>query len=240
AVGEPRAVERAVGAEDLGPEGLGQLGEHRRARRLELVDDGIGVDQHRPAGDQHPRHRALAASDASGEAHHPRHGGTLSHGPAARAWGRTGDARRVVADARLRGSGPRPRVERRARGGWRARRGPRLDCWNATGCRLRRRRARRPGVRHALALALAVGCLGLLAASRRRAAALPYTATLRIEFGTVFAELSGAGVATANGDGSGGLLTRLVLPGGQVATSSRVLPITDPAAFPIQGGPAHG
>ena len=41
------AVELAVGADDRGPEALGELIEERAAGPLQLVDDGVGVDDHR-------------------------------------------------------------------------------------------------------------------------------------------------------------------------------------------------
>ena len=47
--------------------------------------------------------------------------------------------------------------------------------------------------------------------------------------------LPGAGTAIVNGSGAGGHLTGLALAGGRVRDTGFVLPVTDPAAFPIAG-----
>lgn len=94
------------------------------------------------------------------------------------------------------------------------------------------RRARRRLARIALA-ALATGaCL----AAEARAAALPFTATLAMEFeGLPFAPIPGSGVAIANGSGGGVHLQSLALPSGVLAGTGLVAPITDPGAAPIEG-----
>jgi len=64
------------------------------------------------------------------------------------------------------------------------------------------------------------------------AAPLPVVADLQLYLATLSPSLSGSGVATAP---STGHLSALALPSDLVATSGLVIPITDPAAAPLQG-----
>lgn len=68
------------------------------------------------------------------------------------------------------------------------------------------------------------------------AAALPYTSSLTLQIASLpTVSLGGAGVATVNGSGSAGQLTNLQVAAGDLAANGLVLPITDPAAAPIEG-----
>ena len=79
----------------------------------------------------------------------------------------------------------------------------------------------------------------LFAASGAQAGALPFTGSLSIWFRVSVdfptAVISGAGTAIANGSSGGSHVHSLALAGSTFATSGLLLPITDPAAFPIQG-----
>ena len=74
AIGDAGAVERAARVEHVGAEGRGDLGQHRRAGRLQLVDDRVGVDDDGARLGEQSRHRALAGADPACEPDHPRHG----------------------------------------------------------------------------------------------------------------------------------------------------------------------
>jgi hypothetical protein len=58
-------VERPVGQQDVGVEGLRHAREHRRAGALHLAHDGIGVDEHRAPSDQLLRHGRFSGADAA-------------------------------------------------------------------------------------------------------------------------------------------------------------------------------
>lgn len=83
-------------------------------------------------------------------------------------------------------------------------------------------------------IALIATSLGLPASSAG-AAALPFEATLSIHLSTlVFESQTLTGVATVNASGGGVALDSMVLPAGFAATRAS-LPVTDPAAAPIEG-----
>jgi hypothetical protein len=72
-----------------------------------------------------------------------------------------------------------------------------------------------------------------LAPAASRAAAVPFTGTLAVQIATLPpVVVSSSGVATVSG---GAHVGSLALPGGTFATNALVVPVTDPAAFPIQG-----
>jgi hypothetical protein len=92
-------------------------------------------------------------------------------------------------------------------------------------------------MRHAtwIRIALAVGLVSF-AATGAGAASLPFTGTLSIRFATVdlSASIAGSGTAVANGSGGGAHLDSLALAGGEF-DGSPLVPVTDPAVFPIYG-----
>jgi len=76
----------------------------------------------------------------------------------------------------------------------------------------------------------------LATASGGHAASLPFTATFEIQFATLPPiGVAGAGTALVNGSGGGSHVHTLALPGSTFATTGLVLPVTDPAVFPING-----
>lgn len=66
---------------------------------------------------------------------------------------------------------------------------------------------------------------------------LPFTGTLTFEFTYLGLPITvaGSGVATVNGSGAGGTIVSLGLPGGTFDTAGQIVPVTDPAAAPIEG-----
>jgi hypothetical protein len=86
------------------------------------------------------------------------------------------------------------------------------------------------------ALALALLAALALGAPAARAAVLPVEARLDLRLATIEPiAITGAGVATVNGSGGGQHVSSLGLPANLLLTVGRVVPITDPAAAPIQG-----
>jgi len=77
---------------------------------------------------------------------------------------------------------------------------------------------------------LAVGVTG-----QANAAALGFTGQLAISLVGNTVAIPGSGTAIINGSASGGHINSLQLAGGTFATTSYVLPLTDPAAAPIRG-----
>ena len=92
---------------------------------------------------------------------------------------------------------------------------------------------------------LAAGFCALSIAGSASAASLGFTGSLTIRFdrdirnfidtGPLTMVIPGSGTAGVNGSGVAGHLTALGLAGGQFATSSLVVPQTDPGAVPIAG-----
>jgi hypothetical protein len=83
---------------------------------------------------------------------------------------------------------------------------------------------------------LAAGFIAMGVAGQAHAVALQFTGNI----GVVVAGLDpvllpGAGTAIVNGSGGAGHLTGLQIPASPFATTGFVLPVTDPAAFPIAG-----
>jgi hypothetical protein len=74
-----------------------------------------------------------------------------------------------------------------------------------------------------------------MAASGAQAGALPFNATLSLDLSSGVVVVTGSGTAVANGSGGGSHIDSLALAGSTVATTGVVVPITDPAAFPING-----
>jgi hypothetical protein len=80
-----------------------------------------------------------------------------------------------------------------------------------------------------LGLAVALG----IAPADSHAAAVPFTGTLAVQIATLPAvSITGSGSATVTG---GAHVGSIALPAGIFATTALVVPVTDPAAFPIQG-----
>jgi hypothetical protein len=76
--------------------------------------------------------------------------------------------------------------------------------------------------------------LALAATSPARAAQLPFTGTLSVQFGDLAFAADGSGVATVNGAGvAGGLLEQLALPAGAFAVSGFSTPVV--GLSPISG-----
>lgn len=89
-------------------------------------------------------------------------------------------------------------------------------------------------LKRARAAALAL-MLGLIAAPAR-AVVLEFWATLDIRIASLPpASVPSAGIVSVNGSASGGHLTALTLGTGFFGTSGHVVPVTDPAADPLQG-----
>ncbi len=81
--------------------------------------------------------------------------------------------------------------------------------------------------------ALVASLLVLGAAGQARAAALEFTGSLAFQIGTFESiAIPGSGVATVNGDGTGGLLTQLSLPSGVFGVSGLSVPL---GLSPISG-----
>jgi hypothetical protein len=86
----------------------------------------------------------------------------------------------------------------------------------------------------------AVAAAALLAATPAFAATLPFQAQLTIQLGPGFTgepaiTVTGSGVATVNGSGSGLALTALAIPATAFSTTGAIQPVTDPLAAPVQG-----
>ena len=64
----PRAIEAAVGRDEVGAEGGTDRVDRGAARQRELTRDEVGVDQSRAERHEHRPDRALAAADAAGQA----------------------------------------------------------------------------------------------------------------------------------------------------------------------------
>ncbi|RIL07941.1 MAG: hypothetical protein DCC71_01040 [Proteobacteria bacterium] len=84
--------------------------------------------------------------------------------------------------------------------------------------------------------ACAAFALALPAAPIAQAAALPFTGTLAVEFGAPQPlVVAGAGAAIVNGSGAPGPITSLAIGTSVFAANALTTPVTDPAAFPVQG-----
>jgi hypothetical protein len=81
---------------------------------------------------------------------------------------------------------------------------------------------------------LLLASISVLHAASSGAAVLPFAGGLSLQIATLPpVTISGSGVATVNGPGTH--LATLAMPASPFATSGLVVPITDPAAAPIQG-----
>ena len=90
-------------------------------------------------------------------------------------------------------------------------------------------------MRKRLLVAMALVSLGF-SAGPALAVPLAFTGSLAVKIsGLDPVEIAGAGTATINGSSSGGHLNQLFVPAAAFATAAFVLPVTDPAAFPIGG-----
>ena len=88
----------------------------------------------------------------------------------------------------------------------------------------------------ALGLSLIASVSTLGSGSDASAITLGFTGGLAVQIATLDpVVIPGAGSATVNGSGPAGHLTGLVIPANQFAISGFILPVTDPAAFPIAG-----
>jgi hypothetical protein len=77
--------------------------------------------------------------------------------------------------------------------------------------------------------------LALASPSAARAAAVPFTGTLSLQFVTLAPiPITGGGVAVVNGSSGVGHLTALALPANAFSTTL-VIPVTDPGAAPLSG-----
>jgi len=87
-----------------------------------------------------------------------------------------------------------------------------------------------------LSLLLASGVLSLGLATQSSAVVLGYVGVLAIQIATLSPLiLPGGGLAIVNGSGGAGHLTGLTLGASPFAITGLVVPVTDPAAFPIAG-----
>jgi hypothetical protein len=93
------------------------------------------------------------------------------------------------------------------------------------------------GTRRRLAWTAAALLVGTSWSTVARSAALPVTATLRIQLngGASTAPIMGTGIATVNGSGGGVHVSSLALDAGLLSTVALVTPVTDPSAAPIEG-----
>ena len=83
---------------------------------------------------------------------------------------------------------------------------------------------------------LAAGFLAMSVAGQAQAAALGFTGAFGLQLATLAPVLiPGAGTAIVNGSSAPGHLTGLAVPASPFAISGFVLPVTDPAVFPIAG-----
>jgi len=83
---------------------------------------------------------------------------------------------------------------------------------------------------------LAAGFLAAGVAGQAHAISLGFTGSVAVSLaGLAPIALPGAGTAVVNGSGPGGHLTGLAIPASPFAVTGFVLPVTDPAAFPIAG-----
>jgi hypothetical protein len=83
---------------------------------------------------------------------------------------------------------------------------------------------------------LAAGLLALGVAGQAQAAALPFSGVLGVQIATLPpVVITGSGISTVNGSGGAGHLTSLDIPASPFAVAGVVVPVTDPAAFPIVG-----
>ena len=81
-----------------------------------------------------------------------------------------------------------------------------------------------------------VGFIAIGAAGQANAVALGFVGTLSVQIATLAPiGIPGGGTATVNGSSAAGHLTGLQVPASAFANSGFVLPVTDPAAFPIAG-----
>jgi hypothetical protein len=83
---------------------------------------------------------------------------------------------------------------------------------------------------------LAAGFFAVGVAGQAQAVALGFTGATSISLaGLAPIAIPGAGTAIVNGSGPGGHLTGLTVPASPFGVTGFVLPVTDPAAFPIAG-----
>lgn len=82
-----------------------------------------------------------------------------------------------------------------------------------------------------LAFAVAAACPA-------RAAVLPFTATLEITFNDLAISIADGGVATVNASGGGAHLSQIQFAAAAIS-GTELAPLTDPAAFPINGLELH-
>ena len=83
---------------------------------------------------------------------------------------------------------------------------------------------------------LAAGFIAMGVAGQANAVVLGFTGGLAVQIATLDpVVIPGAGSATVNGSGPAGHLTGLAIPANQFGISGFILPVTDPAAFPIAG-----
>jgi hypothetical protein len=83
---------------------------------------------------------------------------------------------------------------------------------------------------------LAAGLIAIGASGQAHAVALGFTGSLSVSIaGLSPVPIPGAGTAIVNGSSGGGHLASLALPASPFAVAGFVLPVTDPAAFPIAG-----
>ena len=82
---------------------------------------------------------------------------------------------------------------------------------------------------------IAASFLAIGVAGQAHAVALGFNGDITISLVGNNVSLPGSGTAVVNGSGPAGHLTGLALAGGEFATASFVLPLTDPAAAPIKG-----
>jgi hypothetical protein len=87
-----------------------------------------------------------------------------------------------------------------------------------------------------LLVVLAACVLGLATAGSAQAEAIGFTGSLAVQIATLPpVVLTASGVSTVNGSAGAGHLTALDIASNVAAISDFVVPVTDPAAFPIQG-----
>jgi hypothetical protein len=87
-----------------------------------------------------------------------------------------------------------------------------------------------------LLFVLAACVLGLAPAGSAQAEAVGFTGSIAVQIATLPpVVLTASGVSTVNGSAGVGHLTGLEIPAGVGSIADFVVPVTDPAAFPIQG-----
>ena len=83
---------------------------------------------------------------------------------------------------------------------------------------------------------LVAGFFAVGVAGQAQAVSLGFTGSLSVSLaGLAPIPIAGAGTAVVNGSGPAGHLTGLAIPASPFAVTGFVLPVTDPAAFPIAG-----